>query len=515
MIFNSYTFLFVFLPLTLLVFSLLRRFVPRAAFAWLVLASIAFYGVWNPDPAHGWSPKYILLILGSCGGNYLIGRFLTTHRDTHQGKVALVAGLTANLGLLGYYKYAGFFAGITAKLIGWPATPPSIILPLAISFFTFLQIAYLVDAWRGQTKEYKFTDYLLFVTFFPHLIAGPLVHHKEMMPQFKRKPGRTRFWVNFAVGLAILIIGLFKKVVIADNLSPIANNIFDLAASGERPVTTAEAWVGAISYGLQLYFDFSGYSDMALGAARLFGIRFPLNFHSPYKADSVVDFWRRWHMTLSRFLRDYLYIPLGGNRKGPARRYINLFLTMLLGGLWHGAGWTFVIWGALHGIYLCLNHAWFGFRKKMGWKPMPRPIAILLTFVAVLVSWVPFRAGAYELVKNGGEKAMAATGQMYRAMLGMNGIHGWPDSSAYVVKDAHAVRACMILLIVWLLPNTQQFLRRYNPALDPSRVMDGRPGTRRWWEFRPNAVWAFGLVLLLAGVLYQFDKLSEFIYFQF
>jgi hypothetical protein len=256
---------------------------------------------------------------------------------------------------------------------------------------------------------------------------------------------------------------------------------------------------------------------MALGAARLFGIRFPLNFHSPYKADSVVDFWRRWHMTLSRFLRDYLYIPLGGNRKGPARRYVNLFLTMLLGGLWHGAGWTFVIWGALHGIYLCINHAWFGFRKKMGWKPMPKPLAILLTFVAVLISWVPFRAGSYELmpVAGAGEKALAATREIFRAMCGLNGIHGWPDRSAYVVKDVHAVRACMILLIVWFLPNTQQFLRRYNPALDPSKVMDDHPGVRRWWEFRPNTVWAIGLVLLLAGVLYQFDKLSEFIYFQF
>ncbi|RYI12942.1 MAG: MBOAT family protein, partial [Acetobacteraceae bacterium] len=204
MIFNSYTFLLVFLPLTLLVFSLLRRFIPRAAFAWLVLTSLAFYGVWNPDPAHGWSPKYILLILGSCAGNYFIGRFLTTHRDTHQGKVALVSGLVANLALLGYYKYAGFFAGMATKLTGWPGPIDTIILPLAISFFTFLQIAYLVDAWRGETKEYKFTDYLLFVTFFPHLIAGPLVHHKEMMPQFKRKPGRTRFWVNFSVGIAIL-----------------------------------------------------------------------------------------------------------------------------------------------------------------------------------------------------------------------------------------------------------------------------------------------------------------------
>ena len=306
------------------------------------------------------------------------------------------------------------------------------------------------------------------------------------MPQFDRVPGPTRRWVHFSVGLALLVLGLFKKVVIADNLSPIANNIFDLAASGERPLTIAEAWVGAITYSLQLYFDFSGYSDMALGAARLFGIRFPLNFHSPYKADSVVDFWRRWHMTLSRFLRDYLYIPLGGNRKGPKRRYVNLFLTMLLGGLWHGAGFTFIIWGALHGLYLCANHAWFTLRKKMGWRALPKPLAIGLTFLAVMISWVPFRAGNYELMPGGGPKALAATGEILGAMFGLNGFHPWPDASAYVVKASHAQRACLILLVVWFLPNTQEFLRRYQPALDPSRVLDSRPGVRRWWEWRPT-----------------------------
>ena len=515
MIFNSYTFLFAFLPVVLTVFALIRRFAPRAAFGWLVLASLLFYGVWNPDPSHGWSPKYLLLILGSCAGNYFIGRYLSGHKATRRGKTALVAGISANLLLLGYYKYAGFLAAIATAATGWPGAIPPIILPLAISFFTFLQIAYLVDAWRGETKEYKFTDYLLFVTFFPHLIAGPLVHHREMMPQFDRVPGPTRRWVHLSVGLALLVLGLFKKVVIADNLSPIANNIFDLAASGVRPLTIAEAWVGSITYSLQLYFDFSGYSDMALGAARLFGIRFPLNFHSPYKADSVVDFWRRWHMTLSRFLRDYLYIPLGGNRKGPKRRYVNLFLTMLLGGLWHGAGFTFLLWGALHGLYLCSNHAWFGLRKKMGWRPLPKPLAIGLTFLAVMISWVPFRAGNYELMPGGGPKALAATGEILGAMFGLNGFQGWPDSSAFVVKASHAQRACLILLVVWFLPNTQEFLRRYQPALDPSRVLDSRPGVRRWWEWRPTPAWAVFTVLLFAAVLYEFDKLSEFIYFQF
>jgi hypothetical protein len=220
-------------------------------------------------------------------------------------------------------------------------------------------------------------------------------------------------------------------------------------------------------------------------------------------------------MTLSRFLRDYLYIPLGGNRKGPKRRYVNLFLTMLLGGLWHGAGFTFVIWGALHGLYLCANHLWFTLRKKMGWRALPKPLAIGLTFLAVIISWVPFRAGNYELMPGGGPKALAATGEILGAMFGMNGFQGWPDSSAFVVKASHAQRACLILLVVWFLPNTQEFLRRYQPALDPSRVLDSRPGVRRWWEWRPTPAWAAFTVLLFAVVLYEFDKLSEFIYFQF
>ena len=202
----------------------------------------------------------------------------------------------------------------------------------------------------------------------------------------------------------MFVLGLFKKVVIADNLAPHRQTGLRPPPAGERPLTIAEAWVGALAYTLQLYFDFSGYSDMAIGSARMFGIRFPLNFHSPYKARLIVDFWRRWHMTLSRFLRDYLYIPLGGNRKGPARRYVNLLLTMLLGGLWHGAGWTFVIWGALHGLYLCANHAWFTLRKKMGWRALPKPLAIGLTFLAVMISWVPFRAGNYELMPGGARK---------------------------------------------------------------------------------------------------------------
>ena len=362
-----------------------------------------------------------------------------------------------------------------------------------------------MDAWRGKTEEYHFTDYLLFVTFFPHLIAGPLIHHREMMPQFERNKDRGVRSKDFAVGATMLALGLFKKVVMADYLARTASPIFDLASGAGRHPTMAEAWAGALAYTLQLYFDFSGYSDMALGSARLFGIRFPLNFHSPYKATSIVDFWRRWHMTLSRFLRDYLYIPLGGNRKGPARRYVNLFVTMLLGGLWHGAGWTFIIWGALHGLLLCLNHAWFGLRKKMAWKALPKPLAILLTFLAVMVAWVFFKA-----------HTLAGAGHMLASMFGLNGFTGWPSDAVIVVKDTRALRPIgLCLIVVWFLPNTQEFLRRYAPALDIAEATGKSAGRRRWWQWRPTWPWLLFTVAVLYAVGRDFDQLSEFIYFQF
>jgi D-alanyl-lipoteichoic acid acyltransferase DltB (MBOAT superfamily) len=519
LLFNSYTFLLVFLPIALLGWHALRRAPFRVVLGWLVMVSFVFYGVWNPDPKHPWSPQYVLLILGSCVFNYLLGRQLSRlHREggdscppdrrgdrslaTPHGKLLLTAAVTANLALLGYFKYAGFLAGIAKSLTGWPTTVPEIILPLAISFFTFLQIAYLVDAYRGETEEYHFTDYLLFVTFFPHLIAGPLIHHREMMPQFrKRHHGWHR---DFPVGLGIFLCGLFKKVVIADNLARIATPVFGLAAADGRDPTMAEAWVGAVAYALQLYFDFSGYSDMALGAARLFGIRFPLNFHSPYKADSIVEFWRRWHMTLSRFLRDYLYIPLGGNRKGPSRRYVNLFLTMLLGGIWHGAGWTFVMWGALHGTYLCLNHAWLGLRKKLAWPALPKPLAIAVTFLAVLVGWVYFRAHDF-----------ASANRMLASMTGLNGFDGWPDKAARVVASAEPLKLLPALIGVWLFPNTQEIFARYRPALRVKGAPFPASGTRRWWQWRPTPAFAAATVLLAVATGLQFDKISEFIYFQF
>jgi len=362
MLFNSYQFIFLFLPVTLLVFFLIgNKGHHRIALSWLVGASLFFYAWWNP--------AYLGLLLFSLLFNYACGVALSNKSEQAQNsnRLLLFAGVAINLLLLGYYKYANFFIdNINAfSESNWHLN--TIILPLAISFFTFQQVAYLVDAYRGETKEYNFLHYALFVTFFPQLIAGPIVHHKEMLPQFAKEETYRLNKQHLAIGLTIFIIGLFKKVVIADTFAGYATPIFLGAESGET-LTFFQAWEGAIAYTLQLYFDFSGYSDMAIGLARMFGIKLPLNFNAPYQACNIIDFWRRWHITLSRFLRDYLYFSLGGNRKGEFRRYINLFLTMLLGGLWHGAGWTYIAWGGLHGSYLVINHIW----QKIWRKPIDR-----------------------------------------------------------------------------------------------------------------------------------------------
>ncbi|MFQ5488405.1 MAG: MBOAT family O-acyltransferase, partial [Gammaproteobacteria bacterium] len=338
MLFHSYGFIFLFLPLTLLGFFLLGRYgLLRWALAWLVLASLTFYGWWNVE--------YLFLLLASIVVNYLLGRALApSQRTTASARVLLAIGIGLNLALLAYFKYAAFIVGNFNQLLGSDYRVHEIVLPLAISFFTFQQIAYLVDAYYGRAQEYSFLNYSLFVSFFPQLIAGPIVHHREMMPQFE---GRRIFRFSYEdmdVGLLIFCIGLFKKVLLADGMAQFSEPVF-AAAAGGLELSFFEAWGGALAYTLQIYFDFSAYSDMAIGLAWMFGIRLPLNFASPYKAINIIEFWRRWHMTLSRFLRDYLYIPLGGNRKGRERRHLNIMATMLLGGLWHGAAWTFVVWG--------------------------------------------------------------------------------------------------------------------------------------------------------------------------
>ncbi len=414
MLFNTPIFVFVYLPVVWLVYLLAVRLPwSQAGIAWLAVASLFFYGYWNP--------AFVPLLLMSIAFNYAIGRLLATRGDGEVGatrdapagggarQAILIAGIAVDLGLLAYYKYANFLAGSVAAVTGTPAPVFDIVLPLGISFYTFTQIAYIVDAYRSGRAERSPIAYVLFVTFFPHLVAGPVLHHAEMMPQFLRRLRTALTFPIFVEGLAFFVCGLAKKVLIADCVAPAANRAFTLVETQQLGFT--DSWFGALAYTVQIYFDFSGYSDMAIGLALMLGIRLPLNFDSPYRCRSIIDFWRCWHMTLSRFLRDYLYIPMGGSRHGPARRQFNLMMTMLLGGLWHGASWNFVVWGGLHGLYLQINHAWRHVvetspaLRGMGaaWRVPLGALAWLLTFVAVVVAWVFFRAesfhGAWHLLQ--------------------------------------------------------------------------------------------------------------------
>lgn len=397
MLFNSYIFICAFLPVTFFVYFALtqaRLFV--ASRAWLVLASLFFYSWWNI--------AYLPLLLISIIVNFAIGRSLSDDNSKIRlsKKQLLTAGIIFNVGMLGYFKYAGFFVENVNWMAGTQFPVPQIILPLAISFYTFQKIAYLVDSYRGETKEYDFLGFALFVTFFPQLIAGPIVHHKEMMPQFENRFNLVKRYRNIALGLFIFGIGLFKKVMIADTFAVWANGGFETT----QTLTFFAAWATSLSYTLQLYFDFSGYTDMAIGAALLFNIRLPINFNSPYKAVNIRDFWQRWHITLSRFLRDYVYIPLGGNRLGLPRTCVNLFATFLIGGIWHGASWMFLIWGALHGAALVVHRIWneFGLR-------MPAWLGWIITFMFINVTWIFFRA-----------ENMGAAMKVLLGMAGWNGV---------------------------------------------------------------------------------------------
>jgi D-alanyl-lipoteichoic acid acyltransferase DltB (MBOAT superfamily) len=493
MLFNSYAFLFGFLPLTLAgVWLLGRRAAAGAAVMWLLAASLWFYAYWNPP--------YLGMLVGSVAFNYAIG-WVLCDRDAasdRRRRQLLLLGLVGNLLLLVQCKYLGFFAEIAGALAGTDFDPGPMVLPLAISFFTFQQIAFLVDAFRGEVERPSPSRYALFVCFFPQLIAGPIVQHREVLPQLARR-GLGRFDAErMAQGLTLFVLGLAKKVVLADRLAPLANPVFDAAAAGEA-LTFADAWGGALAYTLQLYFDFSGYSDMAVGLGAMVGVKLPRNFDSPYQAASIIDFWRRWHMTLSRFLRNYLYIPLGGNRRGRGRRYANLLLTMLLGGLWHGAGWTFVVWGGVHGLFLVVNHGWRALRS--GGRPSSPPsraAARALTFAAVVVAWVFFRA-----------ESLAAALEMLGAMFGLGGAALPGSAGAVPMLGAEPWGGLAALLaLVWWAPNTNRVLP---VALDSPPAEGGVP--RFAWRATPSWAFAVGTLALVAVV--DLVKRSEFIYFRF
>jgi alginate O-acetyltransferase complex protein AlgI len=399
-LFNSPGYIFIFLPLVALVYFGLNKLGHiKIAKVSLVLASLFFYAYWNP--------LYLILIIGSIVANFGIGALLhRAKRDSWNGavsvKVILSCGIVLNLGVLGYFKYTDFFIENINLLLAVEVPALNLLLPLAISFFTFQQIAYLVDCYKFDVYEYDFLSYCLFVSFFPQLIAGPIVHHKEMMPQFYDVKNAFANSANIAKGVLIFCIGLFKKVVIADTFAVWA----DAGFNADHALSFFDSWGASLSYTFQLYYDFSGYTDMAIGAALIFNIVLPLNFNSPYKSLNIQDFWRRWHMTLSRWLKDYLYIPLGGNRKGKYRMYFNLLATFVLGGLWHGAGWTFILWGALHGFALVIHRLW----EKSSLE-MPKLFAWACTFLFVNITWVFFRA-----------ETVPDAIRMLKSMAGLNGI---------------------------------------------------------------------------------------------
>ena len=425
MLFNSYIFIFAFLPATFaLYFYLNSRGNHTGAKAFLILASLFFYGWWNPI--------YLPLILSSIVFNYFVGQQL----NKSPNKPILTLGIIANLSLLGYFKYSDFFIQNINTLTQTQIPLLHLALPLAISFFTFQQVAYLVDSYKGLTHEYNALDYSLFVTFFPQLIAGPIVHHKEMMPQFAHKENQRINTHHIAQGIFIFVIGLFKKVVIADTFALQATKGFD----GSAVLGFFEAWNTSLSYTMQLYYDFSGYTDMAIGAALLFNIKLPINFNSPYKALSIQDFWRRWHITLSRFLKDYIYIPLGGNRGGEFKTYQNLMLTFLLGGIWHGAGWTFLFWGFLHGGALIVHRLWANLNKQM-----PKLLAWFLTFNFLNIAWVFFRAQNFD--------------DALKVLSGMFGIHGF-DMGLLSESRLMLVFGAIMIAIALFAPNSNTLLQK-------------------------------------------------------
>ena len=517
MLFNSPEFLFAFLPLTLGIYYLLKRHEGRSALYWLVAASLFFYGWWNQ--------AFLLLIGLSITANFFIAKAMRAAAGRKR-KAILIAGIAANIACISYFKYAGFIAGNINALFDLNIQPGDIVLPLAISFFTFQQIAFLVDAYRGEVQETDFARYGLFVVFFPQLIAGPIVHHREMMPQFLRSHTNTVIANNLNRGMTVFAIGLFKKVVLADTLALVANPAFTMAEA-QQSLTFVDAWTGALAYTFQLYFDFSGYSDMAVGIAIMFGISLPLNFYSPYKARSIIEFWRRWHMTLSRFLKDYVYIPLGGNRHGTSRRYTNLLITMLLGGIWHGAGWSFVVWGALHGVFLTVNHAWRNLLQRSRSVFLQRITAVIalpLTFLCVVIAWVFFRAPTID----GAQFMLAAMVPSVDVLT--SGLTWSRDVISPLTNhpitvllepfsNTPAITTIKGLLlasaaVVFLLPNSVNLMGQQHPALPETVPVDQHsPSWKLLWQ--PNTLWAMCVaVLLFACVLFS-NGLSPFLYFQF
>jgi D-alanyl-lipoteichoic acid acyltransferase DltB (MBOAT superfamily) len=460
-LFNSYQFIAFFFPVVLAGYYLLGS-QRQLRLGWLLVASLAFYAYWDI--------RFLPLLAGSVLFNWLLSwRLGETNRS------ALIAlGVGFNLALIGLFKYLDFFGGAIYAVLGRDYSPYEWVLPLGISFFTFQQISYLVDRSRHCAPHYPLLEYALYVTFFPQLIAGPIIRHNEIIAQYRKSPLRPDIYHHLGAGAVLFAIGLAKKTLVADRLAETATPLFDLAAGGEL-LTLGESWSAAIAYSLQLYFDFSGYSDMAIGLGLMFGYQLPVNFNAPYRAADIQDFWRRWHMTLSRFLRDYLYIPLGGNRHGRGRMLLALLVTMLLGGLWHGAGWTFVIWGLLHGLALVAQRIW----RAISARSLAPYLSWALLILFLLFSWVVSRADS-----------VTTAWSMWASMVGANGMD-------LEVRDAPGrwfSLAAFGLAVIG--PTSQLFVQR---------------------QLKPKPVYAMACALFLFYLTLNVanDGYTEFLYFQF
>jgi D-alanyl-lipoteichoic acid acyltransferase DltB (MBOAT superfamily) len=542
MLFNSYEFLFLFLPLTLVVFLLLGRASRNLALGWLIVASLVFYAWWRPIN--------VPIIAVSLAVNYTLARWLerlgTDESRTALRRTILTLGIVFNIAFLGYFKYSNFILSTVNDVAGTDYVLMHIVLPLGISFITFQKIAFLVDVQAGRIESFTLRDYLLFVLFFPQLIAGPIVHFREMMPQFHRNPCRFDKEA-FAVGLTMIVFGLFKKVVLADGMAAYVTPIYTLA-TGVGTVSLFPGWIAAIGFTLQIYFDFSGYSDMAAGLARCFGVRLPLNFYSPLQASSVIDFWSRWHVTLTRFLTAYLYNPLllrltrarfAKGLPGLGARNANLgaflqllagptLLTMFISGVWHGAGYLFVLWGLLHGVYLIINHAWRFvaprlWTDKESYARIMRPVGFVLTFFAVVVAMVIFRAPNWH-----------AAADVFRGMLGLHGIElprtileklsakGLAPHHASVAEGLGAKEFLLmnlwmlvLLFIALTLPNSIQIMARYEPVLGARERPANTGLLPRPLNWSPTILWVIPLCLLAAAAIMRVGGPSEFLYWQF
>jgi alginate O-acetyltransferase complex protein AlgI len=543
MLFNSYEFIFAFLPVTAICFYILGIFSTRLALHWLIAASLFFYAWWRP--------LNVLIIAPSILINFVLARTLQRLGQNEKWRRAssaiLLIGIIFNVVFLGYFKYKNFFAGAINDAFGTNFILTQVILPLGISFITFQKIAFLIDVHAGRIESFTLRDYCLFVLFFPQLIAGPIVHYREVMPQFRQATCRFDR-ENVSIGLTLFFLGLFKKAVLADGIAPLVNLIYEHAASGAG-ISLFPAWAAAVGFTLQIYFDFSGYSDMALGAARLFGIRLPANFDSPLRATSIVDFWLRWHITLTRFLTAYIYNPLvlsltrrrlAKGKKAVGGRnwtiggfvYLLMFptvLTMFISGLWHGAGYLFVLWGLLHGIYLTINHGWRVMKPKLvgTWvAPMglSRLAAFLLTFVSVAIAMVLFRSptmsSAINVLKGLiGLNGIALPATLYAQLSPLSGLlrrvgvvsEGWLSGQDFIMMS---IWIASLMFIALLCPNTFQILSKYQPALGIKPNTTKSPVTQivAW---NASLAWAIVTVAIVVIAILHLAGPSEFLYWQF